>query len=161
MGGYLCCSRTSAMPSSPSEKGISRGILDNVVNGLPTIPTAAYLAAESISPTTGPGREGTKMLRLEHARKNMVCAMKCGVAPSQPTYEHHSITALHQFLRVPNATLLHWGRRLPLQLAAVGNKSLMWSYHITRTSGCSIPPRSRPEECQHPLTKCSLHPQRK
>ena len=30
------------------------------------------------------------MLRLEHARKNMVCAMKCGVAPSQPTYEHHS-----------------------------------------------------------------------
>ena len=30
------------------------------VNGLPTIPTAANLAAESISPTTGPGREGNK-----------------------------------------------------------------------------------------------------
>ena len=31
----------------------------------------------------------TKMLRLEHVRQNMVCAMKCGVAPSQPTDEHH------------------------------------------------------------------------
>ena len=30
------------------------------VNGLPTIPTAACLAAESISPTTAPGREGNK-----------------------------------------------------------------------------------------------------
>ena len=65
--------------------------------GLPTIPTAAYLAAEGISPTTGPGREGDKMLRLEHVRQYMVCAMKCGVAPSQPTDEHHSITALHQY----------------------------------------------------------------
>ena len=27
-------------------------------NGLPTMPTAAYLVAEGISPTTGPGREG-------------------------------------------------------------------------------------------------------
>ena len=30
------------------------------VNGRPTTPTAAYLVAESISPTTGPGREGNK-----------------------------------------------------------------------------------------------------
>ena len=29
-------------------------------NGLPTTPTAAYLAAEGISPTTGPRREGDK-----------------------------------------------------------------------------------------------------
>ena len=32
-------------------------------NGLPTMPTAAYLVAESISPTTGPGREGKEKLR--------------------------------------------------------------------------------------------------
>ena len=77
----------------------TEGIPDNVgyFYGLPTIPTAAYLAAESISPTTGPGREGKKMLRLEHVWQNMVCAMKCGVAPSQPTDEHHPITAIHQF----------------------------------------------------------------
>ena len=31
-------------------------------NGLPTTPTAAYLAAEGISPTTGPGREGKDKL---------------------------------------------------------------------------------------------------
>ena len=30
------------------------------VNGLPTIPTAANLTAESISPTRGPGWEGNK-----------------------------------------------------------------------------------------------------
>ena len=57
------------------------------VNGLPTMPTAAYLVAESISPTTGPGREGKKAQDLEPVRQRMVCAMMCGVAPSQPTYE--------------------------------------------------------------------------
>ena len=39
------------------------------VNGLPTIPTAANLAAESISPTTGPGREGKKDAQLEHVHR--------------------------------------------------------------------------------------------
>ena len=33
---------------------------DDVENGLPTMPTAAYLVAEGISPTTGPGREGKR-----------------------------------------------------------------------------------------------------
>ena len=41
----------------------------------------------------GQGGRETKMLRLEHVRQYMVCAMKCGVAPSQPTDKHHSITA--------------------------------------------------------------------
>ena len=31
------------------------------------------------------------------------------------------------------------GRRLPLQPSAVGNRSLMWPYHITGTPGCSTP----------------------
>ena len=53
-GGYLCCSRTTAVPSSPSQK-THRTKWWNV---LPTMPTAAYLVAEGISPTTGPGREG-------------------------------------------------------------------------------------------------------
>ena len=52
--GYLCCSRTSAVSASPSQSTprTSWG------NGLPSMPTAAYLVAEGISPTTGPGREG-------------------------------------------------------------------------------------------------------
>ena len=33
---------------------------DDVGNGLPTMPTAAYLVAEGIPPTTGPGRDGKK-----------------------------------------------------------------------------------------------------
>ena len=33
---------------------------------------------------------------FEPVRQRKVCAMKCGVAPSQPADEHHSITALHQ-----------------------------------------------------------------
>ena len=55
-GGYLCCSRTSAMPTSSSQR-TSR---TTWCNGLPTTPTAAYLAAEGISPTTGPRKEGKK-----------------------------------------------------------------------------------------------------
>ena len=46
------------------------------------------------------------MLRLEHARKNMVCAMKCGVAPSQPTYEHHSTHHRHHHLHHKNPSAL-------------------------------------------------------
>ena len=42
------------MSSSPSQR-TPRTAWEN---GLPTIPTAAYLVAEGISPTTGPGREG-------------------------------------------------------------------------------------------------------
>ena len=86
-GGYLCCSRTSAMPSSPSKKA-SR---TTWVNGLPTIPTAAYLAAENISPTTGPGREGKKRcagaVMVWYASE---CAMKYGGDPPQPTSNHRS-----------------------------------------------------------------------
>ena len=40
---------------------------------------------------------------------------------------------------MPNANLVTLGRRLPSQPSAVGNKSLMWPYHITRTPGCSTP----------------------
>ena len=50
-GGYPCCSGTSAMPPSPSQKA-SRWPANHA--------TAAYLAAEGISPTTGPGREGKR-----------------------------------------------------------------------------------------------------
>ena len=53
-GGNLCCSRTTAVPSSPTQ----RTPRTKWRNGLPTMPTAVYLAAEGISPTTGPGREG-------------------------------------------------------------------------------------------------------
>ena len=39
---------------------LTEGTRTTWVNGLPTTPTAASLAAEGISPTTGPGREGKK-----------------------------------------------------------------------------------------------------
>ena len=57
------------------------------------------------------------------------------------TLEHYFCCA-----QCNNVTL---GRRLPIQPSAVGNRSLMWPYHITRTPGCSTP------LCSVPLT---LHP---
>ena len=61
------------------------------------MPTAAYLAAEGISPTTGPGREGKEKAQdFEPVRQHVVRAMKYGGAPSQPTYHHHPITAQTQ-----------------------------------------------------------------
>ena len=87
-GGNQCCSRTSAVPSSPSQ----RTPRTKWVNGLPTMPTAAYLVAEGISPTTGPGREGKEkdtVVSLEATCQHMVRAMKCGGGPTQPTYHHH------------------------------------------------------------------------
>ena len=65
------------------------------MNGLPTMPTAAYLVAEGISPTTGPGREGKEkdtVVSLEPTCQHKVRAMKCGGGPTQPTYHHHPIT---------------------------------------------------------------------
>ena len=135
VGGYLCCSRTSAMPSSPSGKGIRT----TWVNGLPTIPTTANLAAESISPTTGPGREGKKRCAgaVWYASE---CDMTGGADPAQPTYQspnHHSPPE-HTFV-VPNVTNVTLGIRPPIQPSAVGDRSLMWPYHITGTPGCSTP----------------------
>ena len=89
-------------------------------NGLPTTPTAAYLAGEGISPTTGPGREGKKRcpgaVMVWHAS---VCAMKYGGAPTQPSFDHRPITALHQSITFvsPNATSLHWAYGLPYTLS--------------------------------------------
>ena len=53
-----------------------------------------------------------------------------------PRFWNHCLTPV---LTCTQCNLVTLGRRLPLQLAAVGNKSLMWSYHITRTPGCSTP----------------------
>ena len=133
---YLCCSRTSAMPSSPSQKA-SR---TTWVNGLPTIPTAANLVAESISPSTGPGREGNK--RCAGAVCDVQCTrMKCGADPAQPTSIHRPITYMTpvHYSCCAQCNLVTLGIRLPIQPSAVGNRSLMWPYHITGTQGCSTP----------------------
>ena len=81
-GGNLCCSRTSAMSSSPTQ----RTPRTKWVKGLPTMPTAAYLVAEGISPTTGPGRERKKRRTSvsEPKCRHMVRAMKYGGGPTQP-----------------------------------------------------------------------------
>ena len=55
--------------------------------------------------------------------------------------EHYSCCA-----QCNNVTL---GSRPPIQPSAVGDRSLMWPYHITGTPGCSTP------LCSVPLT---LHP---
>ena len=57
-GGNLCCSRTTAVPSSPSQR--TPQPRTKWVNGLPTMPAAAYLAAEASRQPTGPGREPEK-----------------------------------------------------------------------------------------------------
>ena len=61
------------------------------VNGLPTIPTAANLAAESISPTTGPGREGNKRCSgaVWYASG---CDMTGGAGPAQQANHHPTTT---------------------------------------------------------------------
>ena len=123
-GGYPCCSRTSAMPSSPQRKA-SR---TRWVNGLPTIPTAAYLAAESISPTTGPaGREGKKNAHLSMCAAHGVCneVWCCPCPTNQRTPIHHCLTPAQRHAQCNNVTL---GRRLPIQPSAEGNKSLMWGF---------------------------------
>ena len=61
--------------------------LGNVLISLTEDILAAYLAAEGISPTTG--REKEKAQDFEPVRQHVVCAMKCGGAPSQ-AYDHHS-----------------------------------------------------------------------
>ena len=96
------------------------------------------------------------------------------MSPSDPYLSHIS-------LPYTNAT----GERPP-QLFCPMQLSLHWAYGLPNSLGCgrqvpdvAIPhyrdammqhspmhsleqrPQSRPEECQHPLTKCSLHPQRK
>ena len=66
-------------------------------NGLPTTPTAAYLAAEGISPTIGPWREGKEKAQdFEPVHQHVLWAMMCGGDPTQPTSIHQTITALHQ-----------------------------------------------------------------
>ena len=109
------------------------------VNGLPTIPTAAHLAAESISPTTEPGREGNKRCcgAVWYASG---CDMTGGADPAQPTYQspiHHSPPE-HYFCyaQYNNITL---SIQPPIQLSAVGDRSLIWPRHIAGTPGCSTP----------------------
>ena len=84
----------------------------------------------------GQGGREKKMLRLEHARQNMVCAMKCGVAPNLRTPFHHCLTPV---LTCTQCNIVALGRRLPTLPSAVGNKSLMWPYHNTGTPGCTTP----------------------
>ena len=89
-------------------------------------PTAAYLVAEGISPTTGPGREGKEktMWCLLSLRVHIVCAMKCGGGPAQPTYTtipSLPYTSAHRqeitTVVLPNATLLHWAHSSPYSLS--------------------------------------------
>ena len=107
------------MPLSPSQKA-SRTTWGN---GLPTTPTAAYLVAEGISPTTGPGRErkekcpGAVMMWYAPVR-----AMKLCGDPSQPTSNHRPITALHQSITfvLPKAIPLPWAYGPPYSLSCGG-----------------------------------------
>ena len=117
------------------------------VNGLPTIPTAANLTAESISPTTGPGREGKKdtVVSLEHVCAHSVCnEVRCRPYPAiLPSPFHHCLTPAHTGKRLPQLLCpmqpRYIGRKAPHTASAVGDRSLTWPYHITGTPGCSTP----------------------
>ena len=72
----------------------------------------------------------------------------------------HEASAVNKEVSITHVTPVHYsccaqcnlvtlGIRLPIQPSAVGNRSLMWPYHITGTPGCSTP------LCSVPLT---LHP---
>ena len=50
-----------------------------------------------------------------------------------------TITAFHHHGCCAQCNNVTLGVRPPIQPSAVGNKSLMWPYHITRTPGCSTP----------------------
>ena len=74
------------------------------------------------------------------------------------THIQHTInfTALHQRTQARDchsccAQCNHvtLGVRPPIQLSAVGDRSLMWPYHITGTPGCSTPLCSVPQQCTH------------
>ena len=51
-------------------------------------------------------------------------------------FSHHCLTPALKHAQCNNVAL---GRRLPIQPSAVGNRSLMWPYHITGTPRCSTP----------------------
>ena len=123
--------------SSPSQKA-SR---TTWVNGLPTIPTAANLAAESISPTTGPGREGNKRCAgavsdvcVVHV--NEVWCRPCPTNLHSPTHHLHDTRALPLLCPMQPCYI---GHTASLTASAEGDRSLMWAYHITGTPGCSTP----------------------
>ena len=112
-GGYLCCSRTSAMPSSPSQ----RASWTTWGNGLPTTPTAAYLVAEG-------GKRKTPRCLLNPHVVCGVCAMKCGGGPAQPTYTTSpSLPYTNATCKRPPrllrlyATSLHWAYGPPYSLS--------------------------------------------
>ena len=93
------------------------------------------------------GREKEKTLRsLLSLRVAYGCAMKCGGGPTQPTYHHLPITAQHQCTQVRDhlicfaqGNFVTLGVRSLLTASALGDRSLMWAYHITGTPGCSTP----------------------
>ena len=114
------------MPSSPSQ----RTPRTTWVNGLPTMPTTAYLVAEGISLTTGPGREGK--------RKDTEVSLEptCGIGvcnevwwrpypTNLPPPSHHSPTPTHTCKRPPHlfshkATSLPWAYGPPYSLSCGG-----------------------------------------
>ena len=133
------------MPSSASQKA-SR---TTWVNGLPTIPTAAYLAAEGISPTSGPGREGKKRcagaMMVWYASE---CAMKYGGDPPQPTSNHRTITAHQSILLL-----------CPMQHRCIGQTAVLTAF----SCGEQVPdvglPHYRDARMQHSPMQCpsTLH----
>ena len=125
VGGYLCCSRTSAMPSPPQKKA-SRTTFQRQQTWL-----------QRASRQLQEGKQKMLGCCVWYASG---CDMTGGADPAQPTKqspnhhfppEHYSCCA-----QCNNVTL---GSRPPIQPSAVGDRSLMWPYHITGTPGCSTP----------------------
>ena len=76
---------------------------------------------------------------------HVVCGMKCGVALlNQPTITIPSLPYTNATCKKPPRLFCpmqprNIGHTASLTASAVGDRSLMWAYHITGTPGCSTP----------------------
>ena len=147
------------------------------------MPTAAYLVAEGISPTTAPGREGKKKTHWCLLNKHIhTCACNevwwCPYPTNLRPPSHHRPTPVRTrmrppfvFLRSTKATSLPWICGPPYSLSCGGQvpdvgmphyrDARMQHRQCTQPALTGVTTVDAPRECQHLLTECSLHPQRK
>ena len=90
------------------------------------------------------GREEKTLRCLLSPRVHIVCAMMCDGDPTNlhPS-NHHCLTLVHTSKRLPQWLCpmqpRYIGHTASLTASAEGDKSLIWSYRISRTPGCSTP----------------------
>ena len=59
--------------------------------------------------------------------------------PTTHNQQQHTSQPTRAYFSCAQCNIVTLGSRLPIQPSAVGDRSLMWPYHITGTPGCSTP----------------------